>query len=294
MPNVSLTIFANFKIDNEERYLRMKDSFISFKDISAEKWVINIRGSYKSDTFDFLKEHLGEKLYHYDLQSSNGWFHDTRVMLKDINSDYIFFWIEDHINMVDVTIYDNILKDMCENKVDHFIYSWWQKSGLNKYEYINKKETNNINIYNISDRNIRIIEKRIGTYFMPISAVSISTNMFFKKIVTSNHPKLKRWPRETPFDFEKRSSDFEFFPFVLSFPKFELFANIDDNHGTVGYSLIDRGLYENRMTRDEIKSIEFRKSFNYYRLIKTIFPNVIWKLLVSIFVYIKRLVYTYG
>ena len=129
---------------------------------------------------------------------------------------------------------------------------------------------------------------------MPISAVSISTNMFFKKIVTSNHPKLKRWPRETPFDFEKRSSDFEFFPFVLSFPKFELFANIDDNHGTVGYSLIDRGLYENRMTRDEIKSIEFRKSFNYYRLIKPIFPNVIWKLLVSIFVYIKRLVYTYG
>ena len=117
MPNVSLTIFANFKIDNEERYLRMKDSFISFKDISAEKWVINIRGSYKSDTFDFLEEHLGEKLYHYDLQSSNGWFHDTRVMLKDINSDYIFFWIEDHINMADVTIYDNILKDMCEIKL---------------------------------------------------------------------------------------------------------------------------------------------------------------------------------
>ena len=124
MPNVSLTIFANFKIDNEERYLRMKDSFISFKDIPAERWVINIRGSYKRDTFDFLKGHLGEKLFHYDLQSSNGWFHDTRVMLKDINSDYVFFWIEDHINMADVTIYDNILKDLCENKVDHFIYSW--------------------------------------------------------------------------------------------------------------------------------------------------------------------------
>ena len=105
MPNVSLTIFANFKIDNEERYLRMKDSFISFKDISAEKWVINIRGSYKSDTFDFLEEHLGEKLYHYDLQSSNGWFHDTRVMLKDINCKHVIighserrkYYFEDHI-----------------------------------------------------------------------------------------------------------------------------------------------------------------------------------------------------
>ena len=58
MHNTSLVVFANFRIDNEERYLRLKDSFFSFKDISAEKWVINIRGSYKEQTKNFLQENL--------------------------------------------------------------------------------------------------------------------------------------------------------------------------------------------------------------------------------------------
>ena len=58
MHNTSLVIFANFRIDNKERYLRMQDSFFSFKDISAEKWVIIIRGSYKEQTMNFLQEHF--------------------------------------------------------------------------------------------------------------------------------------------------------------------------------------------------------------------------------------------
>ena len=58
MNKTSLVVFANFRIDNEERYLRLKDSFFSFKDISAEKWVINIRGSYKEQTKNFLQEHF--------------------------------------------------------------------------------------------------------------------------------------------------------------------------------------------------------------------------------------------
>ena len=81
MLNTSLVIFANFRIDNKERFLRMQDSFFSFKDISAEKWVINIRGSYKEQATNFLHEHLQNKLYHYDIESKKGWFHDPRAML---------------------------------------------------------------------------------------------------------------------------------------------------------------------------------------------------------------------
>ena len=69
MHNTSLVVFANFRIDNKERYLRLKDSFFSFKDISAEKWVINIRGSYKEQTKNFLQEHLKNKFYHYDMKN---------------------------------------------------------------------------------------------------------------------------------------------------------------------------------------------------------------------------------
>ena len=91
MHNTSLVVFANFRINNEERYLRLKDSFFSFKDISAEKWVINIRGSYKEQTKNFLQEHLQDKFHHYDIESKKGWFQDTRTMLKDIDTDLFNF-----------------------------------------------------------------------------------------------------------------------------------------------------------------------------------------------------------
>ena len=40
------------------------------------------------------------------------------------------------------------------------------------------------------------------TEFYIISAVSIFSSKLFKKIILSNHPLLKRWSKETPFDFE--------------------------------------------------------------------------------------------
>ena len=100
MHKASLIVFANFKIDNKERYQRMQDSFLSFKNLSVKKWVINIRGAYRDEAFIFLENHLGKKLNSYRLNSKKGWFHDTRLMLNDIDTNFVFFWIEDHINML--------------------------------------------------------------------------------------------------------------------------------------------------------------------------------------------------
>jgi hypothetical protein len=58
MHKSSLIVFANFRIDNKERYQRMQDSFLSFKNIYTEKWIINIRGLYKEEAFHFLQGHL--------------------------------------------------------------------------------------------------------------------------------------------------------------------------------------------------------------------------------------------
>ena len=46
----TLSVFSNFRINDEERFFRLKDSCLSFKDIDAVKWVINIRGKLKNET----------------------------------------------------------------------------------------------------------------------------------------------------------------------------------------------------------------------------------------------------
>jgi hypothetical protein len=59
----------------------------------------------------------------------------------------------------------------------------------------------------------------------------------------------RKWPTETPFDFEKSHKDTHWLPIRCGVSKEELFVSIDDDHGEPGSSLISRGLYPNRVPR---------------------------------------------
>jgi hypothetical protein len=292
MSTPSLAIFANFRIDNEERYQRMKSSFMSFKDINAQKWVINVRGTYKLKTILFLREQLGELLYPHLLESGKGWFYDTRQIIIQIDTDYVFFWIEDHINLVPVARYDNLLIEMEKHGVDHLMYSWYHERIHQYLSYLNYDESENLKIYKFNEDNVKLIKDKIDGKYYIISATSILDNEYFKKIINSNHPKIKRWPKETPFDFEKISTDVEFLPFVNALCKYELFASIDDDHGEKGYSLISRGLYENTMSRSKIKSVEYPNTKNRTKYFRKILPDTILNMMIFIYSLYKRLTYT--
>ena len=97
----SLCIFANFYIDNDERFLRMRDSFFSFCDVQPDEWKINIRGRLKHHAAHFLRSELGAKADIYFLESPKGWSYDSYTYMANATSDYVLFWIEDHICLVD-------------------------------------------------------------------------------------------------------------------------------------------------------------------------------------------------
>ena len=102
--------------------------------------------------------------------------------------------------------------------------------------------------------------QKLGRDFYCISAVSIFSKEFFLRVLNSRRPYLKRWPKHLPFDFEKKSKDLVAPNIISSLPNKEIFAAIDDDHDNPGYSLIARGVYPNRMSRAQIKEIEYNKS----------------------------------
>lgn len=256
----SLIIFANFRIDNEERYLRMKDSLLSFKNISAKKWIINVRGDYKDKTSLFLKNNLGKKLVCSQLESKYGWFYDTRKLLKEIDSDFVLFWLEDHINIANVSIYQEILNEMKQNYCEQLTYTWLFQERKMRYNDIRTFESKNIEYFDINEQSVEMLEKKLDSYFYTVSIPCIFSVDFFKKIIRSDHPFLKRWPKETPFDFEKKSTDKKFLNFRFAFPKSELFVSIDDNlYSNENYCMIDRGLYPNRVIRQKMLILEGRE-----------------------------------
>lgn len=81
-----------------------------------------------------------------------------------------------------------------------------------------------------------------------ISFASIIKKKLFD-IIIDDRGSEQRWPKMTPFDFEKAPTDTKWLPLRRANPKDELFASIDDDLGVVGSSLQSRGLYPKRSGR---------------------------------------------
>lgn len=246
----NLIIFANFFIDTEERFLRMKDSFLSFQDVLAKKWVINVRGKYALEVGEYLRNVLEDKLTLYHLNSKKGWFHDTRQMIGDIDSDYVMFWLEDHICMVNTHKIDDMVSEMKLYDIDYIYYSfWWDGKLRQRYKGIDLKNVQNFDYFTHNENNNKKIQGNAHEGVYIIAACSIFKTDLFQKIILSEDRERFKWPVETPFDFEKKPDDLQWLPLKVALPRFELFASIDDDHVHKGTSLISRGLYPNREHR---------------------------------------------
>jgi len=286
---MSLTIFANFRIDTDERLQRMKDSFESFGLASIDRWVINARGAFREEAMTFLAERLGEKLIPFSIESGKGWFYDSRQMLGFIQSEYVFFWIEDHICMCGPDQLNAIIKDMKNSEIEYLGYSWFGLGEfLREFDEILGKESDTLIGINYG-KEVNALRQQnalrvIGGQSYIISACGIFSKDLFERILMCKRPLLRRWPKETPFDFEKRWDDEYILPIQYGIPRFEIFAAIDDDNKHPGSSLISRKLYPERVDRPEMlavrEGVSARKRFKRLRsILKKLPPALyIWKM----------------
>lgn len=269
----------------------MKDSFYSFRDVQPEEWRINIRGRLKHVARDFLSSELGDKLSVHFLESKKGWFHDSYSYMQDVQSDFVFFWIEDHICLVGPDVLRSVLEETHAFFADQLWYSWVHNGTWRTLSYLPVAvEGDQISIFKIDEESASKARKSLGRDFFVVSAVSILSREFFLKILSSNRPYLKRWPKYLPFDFEKISKDRVASEIRWAIPKIELFAAIDDDHGNPGYSLISRGIYPNRLSRSEIKKLESGSRNSRGRLM--FLPSSVRSYLAIAISLVKRIGYT--
>lgn len=262
-----LTIFANFFIDTEERFLRMKDSFRSFCGINPEMWLLNIRGRYKKQAAHFLTKNINNEIIISFRSSSEGWFNDTQKMLKDLKTRYALLWVEDHINIAEIDYLITVINEMKAESADCLMYTFFEFGNYNKrFEGIVKKELSAIEIFDHTVETHQIAEKNLPGY-CSISYVSIMKTSLFKKVIL-NPPEKRIWPIETPFDFEKGGFDTKWLPLRIALSKKELFASIDDDRGIEGYSLQSRGLYPIREIRKSYANADYKTLSSSMQLLK--------------------------
>ena len=269
---VELTIFANFFIDTEERFLRMKDSFESMSKIKVDQWVVNIRGSYSDDAVVFFKSKLS-KMVLLNIDSGN-WFYDSLQMSRYIKTGYVLTWLEDTICMNPSTV-NRIVSEMFNNSVEILNPTYWC-GGYSKRRYEGVTELhhgNDIDFFDhTAENNLEVQSNKFDIQSYIIGYMSIIQIDLFVRVLLDNGSD-SRWSKNTPYGFEKGPYDIHWLPFRRGVPQVELFASIDDNHAEAGSCLQDRGLYPFREGRRSYAFDTrnfFKKVYDKLKIVKVI------------------------
>ena len=264
---MSLAVFSNMRISNEIRLEIFKESFLALSKASVDKWYINIRGKHKKEASEFLVFHLGTKLELFDLETEKNWHKTSRKMLNCVNEQAIFYWIEDHILQVKPEVFNQIVANFLSSNCDYLQYSFWGL-GTHFKEFSTIKKKKDFRYferieYGLTENCLRqkVAEEIYGKNAYIVSLAGLFSYDFFKNNLNSRRIfPLRRWPKNTPFDFERGPDDVWFLPFTVAVPKLEISCSVDDDNPVDGASLISRGLFNLKFSREEILLLEGRKS----------------------------------
>lgn len=284
-----ISVFANFYINDYERFLRMKDSFLSFNKAKIDMWVINVRGKFSKKSIEFLNTKLKKQNFYISSFDSGFWFNDSKQLLDKIDTKYVFFWVEDHICLRQPKVFNSIINEMDANDIDYLQYSWFIKGlNLKSLHNIRFKQDKNILFLNYTKS---ILRKRLNWFktnniknnlLYVISQQSILKLELFTKIL--NIKEFSFFKKNLPFAFEKNHRYTNWLPYKIGIVKKEFFASIDDDVGHKDYSLISRGLYKDRLSKKQKIIIEKKRmnSSDRYNLWGQIYYSNFFKLLKKI------------
>lgn len=208
-----------------------------------------------------LASELGDKANISYLESKEGWRIDSLSLLPRITSEFVFFWVEDQICVGGPDALNRVVADMHDTGAESLLYTAFHEGvHLQSHDHFPGEARDNIRVIDYDrakhrSRLKRIREESLLCAQFVVSATSIFSRQLFARLLSANDPLVKRWPAQSPFDFEKSEKDTHWLPIRIALPVRELFAYIDDDHGRPGHSLMSRGLYPDRVSRTDMLKV---------------------------------------
>ena len=224
-------------IDDETKLSALKFTLPQWLKYFNAPCVLRVRGRYASEVMDFCATFQSVRC----VRDSDflQWRRQTLWDTKFINTHFIMLYLEDHMLSPSAPKSHLITSELLRDGISIFQYSWFPQyskireafSVANSEVIPIKVESSNLEYFLQAD------------YRWIVSMTSIFERNFFRKILRSSRPYLRRKNPKAPYDIEQRPDSTWFLPVNFGISLSEIGISLDDENGVDGYSAISRGLY---------------------------------------------------
>lgn len=277
-------IVFNVLLNSEEKLSRLMVAIQRLSYIEEPKLIsIRVRGQYSQTAARRILD-LKSALKNCEVKIQLGsnystWRLDTLSQVIRLRSSIVLLLQEDHW-LVDPLSLDQLLQDFEREKVDFCPLSFQPQvsRALKGLERMPSDDT-------IFGGRQYFTQKPRSKTLANEYAVSLVGAFKREKLISLLQLEDRfpiKYPVESPFLFEKRFSDPRIYPLVIAFPKREVFACVDDDHGVDGYSLMARGKVKTTRTISHRGEIIDKLSILWASIVPTI-PKLLRGILPTIF-----------
>ena len=105
---------------------------------------LNIRGSLKNEAKNFLTNNIKQNKIFFNLDSNEGWFHDSGNMSKEINSKYVLIGLKS-CHLQNNEFFNNVINEL--NKVDAeylILFKFFFGDQLESFKKLQNLKNNNL------------------------------------------------------------------------------------------------------------------------------------------------------
>ena len=255
-----INFVINCRINSVERIRRLIYLSDQISNIPNFTLDLRVRGDSSSITFQRIQsifdgKRINKNQYKFwpGTNSGNNWKIDTLMQVLSRKSEYMVTLQEDHFFQCSMDHFVSLIKAGQDSKIDFMPLTFFPHIvDKNRVDAFMRNElcmsNRYFNYFYISRNNFRRFE-----HTTLLSQVGLYKTKFLIDVLKSEKPFVKKYNHKTPYSFEQTPGSHWFLPLVWGYPKNEIFACVDDDHGISGYSLVSRGLWKS----EKIREIEY-------------------------------------
>ena len=241
-------IIMNIRISSIYRLNRLKKLLIKLEEYGVNNYSIRIRGDFQDEVSDWILRVFPRATVYKD-SSFGSWQLDTIQQVSESPFNHFLMLQEDHYPNCSLDEFRGVMNNLVLYSVDVC-----PLSGYMLFESLRKNlaknlagNQHNLILYDANNRgNFRIANTQ-NRY--PFTLVSFFSRSILEKRLKSFYPIIRKYPLESPFDFELCDNSKFLYPYRFALTRLEMLACIDDDMKIPGSSLQSRSLYPQDVIR---------------------------------------------